>query len=209
MLGGWSQAALAARLCCLLDFRPFHLLHSAVFGIAENCVMRWRNAHLAWMHGIRCVPQGFAPAVRTWMRAGCAATDQPQPNSAFAALNQAPKARLAAFGIENRLASPNPDRLLEGQQITVMVDNPALQRRQGSLKLLLRFIPFENCHRALIHTFSIPRFQTEQLDRPQARKSDGIGIMRAGCPAEHREILQERAPCTGEAAADCRSRNSS
>ena len=93
MLGGWSQAALAARLCRLLDFRPFHLLHSAVFGIAENCVMRWRNAHLAWM------------------RAGCAATDQPQPNSAFAALNQAPKARLAAFGIENRLASPKPDRL--------------------------------------------------------------------------------------------------
>ena len=131
---GWSQAALAARLCCLLDFRPFHLLHSAVFGIAENCVMRWRNAHLAWMHGIRCVPQGLRPcgthldasgltvgqaryrcenpAVRTWMRAGCAAADQPRPNSAFAALNQAPKARLATFGIENRLTSPKPDRLL-------------------------------------------------------------------------------------------------
>ena len=39
-------------------------------------------------------------------RAGCAATDQPQPNSAFAALNQAKI-------IENRLASPKPDRLLK------------------------------------------------------------------------------------------------
>ena len=58
--------------------------------------MRWKNAHLAWMHG----------------RAGCAAADQPQPNSAFSALHQAPKARLAAFGIENRLERPKPDTLL-------------------------------------------------------------------------------------------------
>ena len=77
-------------------FDDFHLLHPAFSSKAGNCVMRWKNAHLAQMHG----------------RAGCAATDQPQPNSAFSALHQAPKARLAAFGIENRPERPKPDSLL-------------------------------------------------------------------------------------------------
>lgn len=46
------------------------------------------------------------------MRAGWAASDEPRPNAAFfAALNQAPKAGLAAFGIENRPAGPEPERL--------------------------------------------------------------------------------------------------
>lgn len=51
-------------------------------------------------------------SVRSWMRAGCAAADQPRPNSAFVALNEAPKARFPAFGIGNRLVSLEPDTLL-------------------------------------------------------------------------------------------------
>ena len=46
-----------------------------------HLLLRWRNAHLA------------------------------QPNSAFAALNQAKI-------IENRLASPKPDRLIESELLT-------------------------------------------------------------------------------------------
>ena len=75
------------------------------------------------------------------MRAGCAAADQPQPNSAFAALNQAPKAKLAAFGIENHLASPKADRLLGDNMLIQLIRNrdihPLNPREKQNLDLLM------------------------------------------------------------------------